>query len=281
VLLRACICVVVAVAFLALGEAAFAYPAPTGLGSSTTLCPPRPSDLSTAVSTPSAPYSATVPAGATVNGPAISLEAGEVELFVEGGPGAYAELEVQDSSGNWQFADFLATGPASTIFAAASAEIEVPSGPARIELGNTTSSPLNVYSYITTPSADVGENYAAQELADACQLTVADAAAAHTDSGTLATSLSTLAEDVTQLDHDVNSDSSSEVTAIHGISGGSGPASTVTVANEPADQTVGLDASSQTEVDGDAEALHDDLWTLVGVIVGCFLFGIVLQKVWP
>lgn len=61
--------------------------------------------------------------------------------------------------------------------------------------------------------------------------------------------------------------------------GGSGQA--VQVTNWPGDQTVGLDTTSAGQLDGNAQSEHGDLWVLIGVIVGCFLFDVFLRKAWP
>jgi hypothetical protein len=61
--------------------------------------------------------------------------------------------------------------------------------------------------------------------------------------------------------------------------GGSGQA--VQVTNWPGDQTVGLDTTSSGQLDGLGQASHTDLWILIGAIVGTFVFGEALRKLWP
>jgi hypothetical protein len=61
--------------------------------------------------------------------------------------------------------------------------------------------------------------------------------------------------------------------------GGSGQA--VQVTNFPADQTVALDTGSSAQFDGQSHSTHNDLWVLIGVIVGTFSLGEVLRRVFP
>lgn len=85
-----------------------------------------------------------------------------------------------------------------------------------------------------------------------------------------------------------------DVTAVHSVlagwtssnplnvslpAGGSGQA--VQVTNWPTDQTVGLDPATMTAQDGIGQASHDDIWVLIGVVVGTFLLAEFLRKVWP
>ncbi len=62
---------------------------------------------------------------------------------------------------------------------------------------------------------------------------------------------------------------------------GGGGGSAVTVTNWPPDQTVALDGTSASVIDGEAQSNHGDLWVLIGVVVGTFAAGQVLRKVWP
>lgn len=61
--------------------------------------------------------------------------------------------------------------------------------------------------------------------------------------------------------------------------GGSGQA--VQVTNWPSDQTVAFDSTASGQLDGEAQSGHNDLWILIGVIVGCFVCDVFLRKVWP
>lgn len=61
--------------------------------------------------------------------------------------------------------------------------------------------------------------------------------------------------------------------------GGSGQA--VQVTNWPGDQTVALDSTTSSTLDGQQQSLHGDLWVLIGVIVGVFALDVFLRKVWP
>lgn len=119
----------------------------------------------------------------------------------------------------------------------------------------------------------------AQQLADACQLAVQQQAQTHSDLAgvdadvqstqtAIVAAIGGLDQDVRQLDADVKA-------------GNQPGTSNVAVSNWPTDQTVGFDAAGATKIDGDSQALHNDLWIILGAIVGCWLFGIVLSKVWP
>lgn len=99
------------------------------------------------------------------------------------------------------------------------------------------------------------------------------------------------------LDGDVTSGTSTSDTDLKAINGtlsgwtasnplqvtlpGGGSGSAVQVTNWPADQTVGLDSASSSQSDGQAHALHIDLWMLIGAVVACMLFDVFLRKVWP
>lgn len=95
---------------------------------------------------------------------------------------------------------------------------------------------------------------------------------AHSDSGTLATADSAI---LTQLD----SWTSGNPLQVALPAGGSGQA--VQVTNWPGSQTVEFGTSASSQLDGDAQANHTDLWFLIGAIVGCFLLGEFLRKAWP
>lgn len=60
-----------------------------------------------------------------------------------------------------------------------------------------------------------------------------------------------------------------------------GPGADVSVTNWPADQTVGLDGSTLTADSGIGEALHDDIWWVIGTLIGLFVVREILRKVWP
>lgn len=113
-----------------------------------------------------------------------------------------------------------------------------------------------------------------QEHSDEAQLHVdlgtlsANLGTVHTDSVARGTQLTTLHNDLVTLDSDVKASAYS--------GGGS-----VAVSNFPTDQTVAIDTTSSAQMSGIGQALHEDLWWILGAIVGCWLFGIVIRKVWP
>jgi hypothetical protein len=100
----------------------------------------------------------------------------------------------------------------------------------------------------------------------------AGAAAAHTDAADVRSKLA-------DLDATIDGWTSSAPLNVTLPSGGGGEA--VEVSNWPSDQTVALDSPSLQAQDGEADGLHDDLWVLIGAIVGTFALSEVLRKVWP
>jgi hypothetical protein len=100
----------------------------------------------------------------------------------------------------------------------------------------------------------------AQELADSCYRREQLAEQAHTDSGAV---VKRLGEQLT--------------TAIAGEP-------TVKVGNweaAPASSTVELSAGAKAELDGNAQAIHDDLWFAIGALLAVAVVGVLYAEIRP
>jgi hypothetical protein len=120
---------------------------------------------------------------------------------------------------------------------------------------------------LTQANIDADQNCkAGTDRQDALQTTLdALKTQAHTDSGAIAGTLSGW--------------TSSSPLQVALPAGGTGQA--VQVTNWPTSQPVSYDTATAGTIDGQAQALHSDLWVLVGVVVGTFLMSEFLRKVWP
>jgi hypothetical protein len=134
-----------------------------------------------------------------------------------------------------------------------------------------------VVAAVTQQTIDADTN--CQALADRVDQVDGDVSQSHADAVAVKTATDAVKAAVDAVQGTVSGWTTSSPLAVTLPSGGSGH--DVTVTNWPAVQTVGLDAPSSSAQDGIGQALHGDLWVIVGVIVGTFLFGEALRKIWP
>lgn len=264
--------------------AASAYPTPSGLNPSsyTTLCPPRPADLTASAS--GAVIDSTSTAGANAwtyyptGGNAGPGGPASVQVNFATATKMTVTVQVQNGSGTWQ--TYWSAVADVAVWSYGYQLTNLPAGPTRVGVYINGASGVSTTVELAE-GVDAGANTLQQELADACyrgeqkqadELSslgdLKDAIQALTANGTtldsLLVQLQQLHTDLGQLDTDVQ--------AIPGGGGGG----TTTVAG-----TVQLSsADRQLSADG-ASNLHGDLWVIVGVILGVFCASEILKRVFP
>lgn len=279
-----------------LPASAFAYPAPSGLGSNTTLCPARPADLSTATLNPVPASGQAVVAAGQAWTSATFTGGGEQTIFLGAitGVTGWVKVLTQNSSGTWlayvQMDLPGGSNPGSTL------QFFSPPGPEEIQIVNSSSASQSFTYGLTSTNADAGANYTAQELADGCQLTVTDQAQTHGDLGTLDTDVKglqtgqldtdvkglqsgqldadlkavntgALFTEVKQLDTDITSFASANHTDLTGLT------------HSSTAQDVALSTPDRVELADSESALHSDIWLLLGAVVACWVGHEVLSRI--
>lgn len=292
----------VAVGVFAIPAAASAYPAPSGLTSAPTVCPARPNDESAFAlnSAPAGPFPAI---GASSN---IASMQGPVQ------PGSTVTATIFDpSSQTAEFTISLIDSSASgspvvqTAYAVnGAATVTLPDAAGQsyaVQLRNINASTTDhVAGWLDTYQSGPDSTYLAQGISDSCATQHADAQATAaavkalapqgTTLGDIKTAINGLTANSTTLDtlnadlavlHADNQTIESDVLASGGGGGGTSCATppctqdvafTNPVQLSPADRQLEADVAGQTD---------GDLWVLVGVIVGCFAAGFILNRVWP
>jgi hypothetical protein len=91
----------------------------------------------------------------------------------------------------------------------------------------------------------------------------------HSDATAINGTLGAVDGDARQVDTDVQAVNASVKALPQGTTGPTGP------------QTVELGPSSTQQLDGIGQSEHGDLWVLMGIVVGGFVFMAALWKLWP
>jgi hypothetical protein len=296
---------VVLVALGALPASAGAYSTPSGLTSSSSLCPPRPADAAAQSASAEAiidNQSLTPASGAESYTASVTQGGGlaTLDFYVSAGT-VDVEIDVQDSAGSWHAANYdkSLTNAGSNM---AGIQATLPPGPVRVGVFARSTGALVAVS-VTEDQGNAQGVTLEQELVDACYGTVGNAAQAHSDAGAVdsdvkavkssvdalqgsgATSLTdvknvlgaltgasgtltgTSGETLSGLDVDLRQ-LDADVKA-GGSSGSSGPQ---LVELSSADRQLTADAASST---------HGDLWVIVGAVLCTFVAGEISRRVLP
>lgn len=154
---------------------------------------------------------------------------------------------------------------------------------ARDALADVPACPDPPAAYTGTDDAAAAVNQLDVDLAASCKAQTARLDQLDTDSTSASTQAHGDAGDVKTAVQDVTAQlkawTSTNPLPVALPGGGSGQA--VAVTNWPSSQPVSFDPSASSQLDGNAQSEHGDLWVIVGAIVAVFLFDVVLRKVWP
>lgn len=299
--------IAVAAGLAALGEPglAWAYSPPSGLAHNNTLCSPRAGDYTSPNgSSYTADQTAALAAG---GGAAVATTGGgfaggeTVYLSASSSSGAYVYLQVQDAGGAWdnvaQVGLTSANGFANSVIVP-----DAPGGVVRGYVVNGATANDVVHVYVGHSQQDAKNLTMEQQLTDGCDLAAQDQAQTHGDLGQLHTDLSAggqLDGDLGKLDADtqgttsklgdVQADLDARLTTLESdlkqlhtdLTSSGGTGSDVRVTNWPGSQPVSFDQSASDLVDGDASALHSDVWYAIGLSLGLLLAWLLWRAVGP
>jgi hypothetical protein len=277
----------------AIPASAGAYSTPSGLdpSSSSSVCPPRTADVG-ALSGPVWTKDFGDVPGPGTNGP-LSIGTGTggwAQLSVWSSTAANVEVEVsvQDSGGGWNVvgrfggSDFQTS--TTSVKEGVTPSFWLPPGPVRASVTNYSGTDTgDTVIYLThEQGGDQADSVVIQQiLEDACYRNEQLQATQHSDLGSIdadvtavksavealtsgGTTLTTLDGDLRTLDTDVKAICAS------GCGGTSGTSGEVQLSS--ADRQLAADGSNQ---------LNGDLWLILGAIVGCWIMGIAIGKLWP
>jgi hypothetical protein len=202
------------------------------------------------------------------------------------GSGGEAIVDWQDGSGAWHIVALMPFGGTTDVVE--NMEVAVPAGQVKLEFDSGSTSTL--YGGLSGAGEREADAEVQQGLDAVCDAEAAGSAQAHTDAQAIASDVAPLDGDLSSLKAAVNGLSANGTTldTLNGDlasvnaelvqidtdvkAGGSGGSS-----GDP----VELGTATMAAVNGDFESEHQDLWAIVGAIVGAFLLAEVLRRIWP